>query len=496
MAKDTAIYGMSSIVGRFLNYLLVPLYTAKLSVESGGYGVITNIYSYVALLLVILTYGMETSFFRFANKKDEDPMRVYSSILLSIGSTSLLFVLLVLAFLPQVSAFIGYSDHPEYVGVMAACVAIDAFQTIPFAFLRYKKRAIKFAALKLLFIVLNIALNLVYFIALPALYDSHPDIVGIIYDPTVGVGYAFFINLFCTALITLFFWRELTGFKYVFDARLAKRMLNYSWPILVFGIAGILNQTADKLIFPFVSSHAGKEVNVQLGIYGACVKIAMIMTLFTQAFRYAYEPFVFGKSKEKNSRETYAAAMKYFLIFAILAFLIVCGYLDIIKRIVIAPDYWEGLKVTPIVMLSGILLGTYFNLSMWYKLIDKTWFGMIFSIAGCAVLIAVNIIFIPKYSYMACAWGGVAGYGTATILSYIFERKYYPIPYQKGRIFSYALLAAVLFGAMQAIPELLPGMHPAVYICANTVLIIIYIAYMSKKDFPLKNLPVVGKYFR
>ena len=190
LAKDTAIYGMSSIVGRFLNYLLVPLYTAKLSVESGGYGVITNIYSYVALLLVILTYGMETSFFRFANKKDEDPMRAYSSILLSIGSTSLLFVLLVLAFLPQVSAFIGYSDHPEYVGVMAACVAIDAFQTIPFAFLRYKKRAIKFAALKLLFIVLNIALNLVYFIALPALYDSHPDIVGIIYDPTVGWAWA------------------------------------------------------------------------------------------------------------------------------------------------------------------------------------------------------------------------------------------------------------------------------------------------------------------
>ena len=197
LAKDTAIYGLSSIVGRFLNYLLVPLYTAKLSVESGGYGVITNIYSYVALLLVLLTYGMETSFFRFANKKDEDPSRVYSSILISVGSTSLLFVLIVLAFLPQVSSFIGYSAHPEYVGVMAACVAIDAFQTIPFAYLRYKKCPLKFAALKLLFIVLNIALNLAYFVLLPALYKSYPDVVGKIYDPSVGVGYAFFINLFC-----------------------------------------------------------------------------------------------------------------------------------------------------------------------------------------------------------------------------------------------------------------------------------------------------------
>lgn len=498
LAKDTAIYGMSSIIGRFLNYLLVPIYTFSMPASSGDYGIQTNIYAYVALMLPILTFGMETTFFRFANKEGEDPKRVYSTVLYMVGGVCLAFVLFVLAFINPISEWMHYEGHSEYIWPMAIVAALDAFQCIPFAYLRYSRKALKFAMLKCLFIVLNIVLNLMYFIAVPMLYENESTrhIVSSFFDGQVRVEWIFYINLICTSLVTFFFRKELTGFKYVFDARLAKRMLNYSWPILVFGIAGILNQTADKLIFPFVSSHAGKEVNVQLGIYGACVKIAMIMTLFTQAFRYAYEPFVFGKSKEKNSRETYAAAMKYFLIFAILAFLIVCGYLDIIKRIVIAPDYWEGLKVTPIVMLSGILLGTYFNLSMWYKLIDKTWFGMIFSIAGCAVLIAVNIIFIPKYSYMACAWGGVAGYGTATILSYIFERKYYPIPYQKGRIFSYALLAAVLFGAMQAIPELLPGMHPAVYICANTVLIIIYIAYMSKKDFPLKNLPVVGKYFR
>ena len=226
LAKDTAIYGLSSIIGRFLNYLLVPLYTAKLSAASGGYGVITNVYAYTALLLVILTYGMETTFFRYANKSEENPNTVYSTTLISVGFTSLLFVLLVLAFLPGISGWMGYSAHPEYIWTMAIVVALDAFQCIPFAYLRYQRRPWKFAALKLLFIFLNIGLNLLYFVALPALYKSHPESIGKIYDPTVGVGYAFFINLFCTGLITFFFWKELTGIRYKFDGLLLKRMLH------------------------------------------------------------------------------------------------------------------------------------------------------------------------------------------------------------------------------------------------------------------------------
>ncbi len=442
LAKDTAIYGMSSIVGRFLNYLLVPLYTAKLSAESGGYGVITNIYSYVALLLVILTYGMETGFFRFANKKDEDPARVYSSILISVGSTSLLFILLVLAFLPQVSSFIGYSEHPEYVGVMAVCVAIDAFQTIPFAYLRYKKRPLKFAALKLLFIVLNIALNLAYFVLLPALYKNYPDAVGVIYDPTIGVGYAFFINLFCTALITLFFRKELTDFKYVFDRRLMARILSYSWPILVLGITGILNQTADKILFPFI--YTGSDAAMQLGIYGAASKVAMIMAVITQAFRYAYEPFVFGKTGDRDNAATQAQAMKFFIVFTLLAFLAVVAYIDILKYI-IAPDYWAGLKVIPIVMAAEIMMGVYFNLSFWYKLTDRTIWGAVFSGIGCVVLVAINVVFVPRYGYMACAWAGFAGYGTAMLLSYFVGQKYYPVAYPLRRIGGYVLLAGVIF---------------------------------------------------
>ncbi len=491
VVKDTAIYGLSSIVGRFLNYLLVPLYTAKLAASSGGYGVITNIYAYVALIMVILTFGMETTFFRFANKENEKPLTVYSTTLIMVGSVALFFALLVLVFLSPISAAMGYSEHPEYVGMMAVCVAIDAFQAIPFAWLRYKKRPIKFAALKLLFIILNITLNIVYYVVLPALYTRYPDTVALIYDADFGVGYAFALNLVCTASITFFFIPELTGFKYVLDKSLMKRMLQYSWPILILGIAGILNQTVDKMIFPIVygDSEAGK---VELGIYGACVKIAMIMAMITQAFRYAYEPFVFGKAKDKNSGETYATAMKFFIIFTLLAFLCVIGYLDILKRI-IAPDYWDGLRVVPIVMAAEIMMGIYFNLSFWYKLIDKTIWGAWFSAAGCIVLIAVNLIFIPQYSYMACAWGGFAGYATSMVLSYIVGQKKNPINYPMKSIGTYVLIAGLFYAIMALLPE-----YWSVWarLGINTVLILLFVGHILKHDLPVQNLPVIGKYFR
>ncbi len=477
LAKDTAIYGMSSIIGRFLNYLLVPLYTAKLSAASGGYGVITNMYAYTALLLVILTYGMETTFFRYANKEGEDPQRVYSTILTAVGTTSLIFVLLVLGFLSPISSFMGYADHPSYVWVMAMTVAIDAFQCIPFAYLRYKKRPMKFAALKLLFIVLNIALNLLYFLVLPALYQSHPDWVSGIYDPTVGAGYAFYINLACTGSITFCFWKELTGFKYVFDRALMKRMMSYSWPILVLGIAGILNQTADKILFPYI--YKGSDAHAQLGIYGAASKIAMIMAMITQAFRYAYEPFVFGKSKDKDNKDTYAKAMKYFVIFTLLAFLVVIGYMDILKHI-IGRDYWDGLRVVPIVMAAEIMMGVYFNLSFWYKLIDKTIWGAYFSGVGCAVLIAVNVIFVPRYGYMACAWAGFAGYGTAMLLSYFVGQKKYPINYPVGEMMVYVLVAAVLFAAMNWLNG---NVNRWMAMGANTLMILAFAAVIVKRDF-------------
>lgn len=490
--KDTALYGMSSIVGRFLNYLLVPLYTAKIAASSGGYGVITNVYAYTALLLVILTFGMETTFFRFVNKEGANPMRTYSTVLIMVGSVALLFVALVLAFINPVSSFMGYSAHEEYVAVMAACVAIDAFQCIPFAYLRYKHRPWKFVALKMLFIVLNITLNIVYFVVLPAMY-SNPSTHGFaasVYDPNVGVGYVFRLNLFCTAIITFFFWKELTGFRWVFDKILFRKMLSYSWPILLLGITGILNQTADKILFPIVSP--GAEGHVQLGIYGAAAKIAMIMAMITQAFRYAYEPFVFGSAKEKGSRDTYAKAMKYFIIFTLLAYLVVVGYLDVLKYI-IGQDYWEGLKVVPVVMAAEIMMGVYFNLSFWYKLIDKTIYGAWFSGVGCVVLVLINVLLIPKYGYMACAWAGVAGYGTAMLLSYFVGQKKYPINYPLKSITVYICIAALFTAIMLYTPQSLPK---ALRLGINTLLIILFVAHIIHYDFPISSLPVIGRHFR
>lgn len=480
LAKDTAIYGMSSIIGRFLNYLLVPLYTAKISAASGGYGVITNMYAYTALLMVILTYGMETTFFRFANKEGENAQRVYATTLTMVGTTSLLFVALVFLFLSPLSGLMGYADHPSYVWVMFTTVAIDAFQCIPFAYLRYKKRPLRFAALKLLFIGLNITLNIIYYLVMGG----------------TEVGYAFYINLVCTGSITFFFWRELReGFSagvgsWAECRALMGRMLSYSWPILVLGIAGILNQTADKILFPYL--YHGADAHAQLGIYGAASKIAMIMAMITQAFRYAYEPFVFGKAKERDNRDTYAQAMKYFLIFTLLAFLFVVGYIDIL-RFIIGRDYWEGLKVVPIVMAAEIMMGVYFNLSFWYKLIDKTIWGAYFSGIGCLVLLAINVIFVPRYGYMACAWAGFAGYGVAMTLSYIVGQRKYPIAYPIGRCLSYVALAGVLCVGM-----LLANKHLSMWlaVAVNTLLIAVFAVYLVKRDFPLRTLPVIGKHFK
>ena len=489
LVKDTAIYGISSIAGRFINYLLVPIQTAAFAAAGGEYGVVTNIYAYTALLLVILTYGMETTFFRFVNKTDDDPMRVYSTVLITVGTTSVLFIALVFAFLPQIATLMKYPNHPDWVAVMFVCVAIDAFKCIPFAYLRYQKKAVKFACLQLVNIVLNIVLNLLYLIVLPAL-RLNP--FGLYDDKfTLNVGMVFYINLICTAVVVVCFWRELTGFRYRFDRALWGRMMRYAWPLLILGIAGILNQTLDKIIFPYL--YDGVDEKAQLGIYGAATKIAMIMAMITQAFRYAYEPFVFGKAKDRDSHDTYAKAMKYFVIFTLLAFLAVMAYMDILRYIIRDRSYWPGLRVVPIVMAAEIMMGVYFNLSFWYKLIDKTIYGAWFSGIGCLVLVAVNVAFVPRYSYMACAWGGVAGYGTAMLLSYIVGQKKYPINYPVRQIMVYVALAAVLTAGMTLANRALPM---AGSLAVNTLLIAVFVVYLVRHDFPLSSLPVVGKYFK
>ena len=476
LAKDTAIYGLSSIVGRFLNYLLVPLYTHYMPKASGDYGVSTNIYAYTALILVLLTFGMETTLFRYANDERYQSDTVFSTAFATVGSLTAVFLLLVFGFISPISNALGYAEHPDYLLMMAVVVALDAIQALPFSYLRYQKRPIRFASLKLLYILISIALNVICFVLLGK----------------TSVFYVFFINLLCTAFITFFFIPDMFRIKWRFDGKLLGDMFSYSWPILILGIAGILNQVADKILFPLVYPDKA-DANVQLGVYGSCVKIAMIMAMITQAFRYAYEPIVFAKSKDADKTEYYASAMKYFLIFTLLAFLCVVGWMPLLQYI-IGEEYREGLGVVPIVMVAEIMMGVYFNLSFWYKLIDKTIYGAWFSLAGCLVLFAVNIIFIPKYGYWACAWGGVAGYGTAMVLSYIIGQQKNPIPYPMKDICIYVIMTVFLTVLMYIHEERFQlGLASLAF---NTMCIVLFVVYIVRRDMPLSHLPVIGKYFK
>ena len=439
LLKDTAIYGMSSIVGRFLNYLLVPLYTYKIAAESGGYGIVTNLYAYTALFLALLTFGMETTLFRFGGKEGQDDKMVYSNALRMVGSVSALFVVLVFVFLNPIAGAMGYEQHPEYIGIFALITAQDAFQAIMFSRLRQQHRPVRFMMLKFCFIIPSILLNLFIFLVMdriPALHDTF------VYF-NHGVGLIFVANLICTTLVTLLFIPQIKGIAYGFDKGLAKEMLRYSWPLLLLSLVGVLNQVADKILLPWLIP--GEEGMVQLGIYGGCVKIAMIMSLLTQAFRYAYEPIVFNGSRDRNSPETLADGMKYFIIFTMLAFLAVVFYMPVLQHFVGA-GYREGLGVIPIVMM--------------------------------AEMIAVNVIFVPRIGYWACAWGGFAGYGVSMLLSFLLGRKRFPVPYDWKTILLYVLLAAAFY-CLYLLPSWLGRELPSwLMMAGGTVLLLAYCAFI------------------
>lgn len=410
--------------------------------------------------------------------------------MLSVGGVSLIFVLLCLLFLQPIANLLDYGNHPEFIAMMAMVVALDSFQCIPFAYLRYKKRPIKFAAIKLLSIIGGIGLNLFFLLLCPWLNVHFPATVSWFYDPDYLVGYIFISNLIISAVQMFFFIPELRGFAYKLDKALLKRMVVYSFPVLILGLVGILNQTVDKMIYPFLFEDR-QEGLVQLGIYAATSKIAMVMAMFTQAFRYAYEPFVFGKNREGDNRKMYAAAMKYFLIFSLLAFLAVMFYLDLLRYLV-ARGYWEGLGVVAVVMLAEICKGIYFNLSFWYKLTDETRWGAYFSLIGCAIIVMMNIVFVPVYGYIASAWASVAGYGVIMLLSYWMGQKKYPIQYDLKSLGLYILLAAVLY----VIGEQVPISDLVLRLAFRTVLLLLFVAYIVKKDLPLSQLPVINRFIK
>ena len=398
LAKDTAIYGLSSIIGKFLNYLLVPLYTYVLA-RTDDYGIVTNLYAWTALLLVILTYGMETGFFRFANREDYNAQSVYKTAFLTLLSTSTLFAVLVVLFQQPIANFMGYADHSEFIAMMSVTVALDAFACIPFAYLRYQKRPLVFAALKLLFVVLNIGFNLLFLVIL-----GKNDVF-----------YVFLSNILATIIQTLCLLPFTMPKGGHYDGATLRQMLRYSLPLLVLGVAGIMNQTLDRILFPYL--YSGADAQAQLGIYGACFKVAMVMMMFTQAFRYAYEPFVFAKHKDRQSVEAYADAMKYYIIFSYLILLGVIFYLDIFRYIV-ASAYWEGLKIVPVVLWTYVFQGIYFNLSFWYKLTDETKWGAYFSLIGLGITLVLQIVGVPLIGYWASCGSSLVCYFVIMLLSY------------------------------------------------------------------------------
>ncbi len=487
LAKDTAIYGVSSIVGKFLNWLLVPFYTRVLASQS-EYGTVTELFAWTAMLLVILTYGMETGFFRFANKYREDANKIYGNSLISVGFTSLIFSALVLIFHQPIADFLDYSNHSEFIWLLGLIVATDAFASIPFAYLRFSNRPLVFAGLKLLYVALNIGFNLFFFLLCPYIYDKNPALISSFYNPNYGVGYVFVSNFIATMLQTLVLLPYLFKAKFEFDKTLLKRLLRYSYPLLFLGVAGIANQTLDRMIFKFLL--VGEKGKTDLGIYGGIAKIAMIIMMFTQAFRYAYEPFIFAQTKDRNSKKSYALATKYYVIFALMIYLGMVLFIDILKYL-IDESYWIGLKIVPIMLFSYIFQGLFFNLSIWYKLTDRNHYGAWFSFVGTIIILVGNVLFVPTYSYWASVWSIFVGFLVITLLSYAFGQKYFPIKYDLKSMLFYTVLMLILYGCSFFIQT--------PYIILNyilkIILMIIYISVVIKKDFPLNQVPVLNRFF-
>jgi len=485
LAKDTAIYGVSSILGKFLNWCLVPFYSYIL--VSAEYGMSVELYAWTAVILVVLTYGMETGFFRFANRSDLDAQVVYSTSLISLTVSSILFILLCVLFLPSISTIMGYEAHPEFIWMMAVIVAMDAFSAIPFAYLRFKKRPIAFASLKLVMIFSNILFNLFFLYLCPKIAQSNPEWIDWFYDPTYGVGYIFVANVISSivGLLTLapFFVR----IKWVCDVKLLKQMLRYSLPLLVLGVAGIMNQSFDKMMFTHLFENKAYAME-QLGIYGACYKIGIVMMMFTQAFRYAYEPFVFSKQRNTDNRKAYSDAMKYFYIFSVFIFLSIVFFLDILQYLVSA-EYRSGIMVVPIVLLCFVFQGIYFNLSIWYKLTDKTEWGAYISIIGLVFTVFGNVFFIPLYGYMAAAWVSCICFFVMMVVSWLLGQKYYAISYDLKSVARYTLIGIVLYYVGMNVP-----INSLVFrLIFRSVLLVLFIGSVFKLEVPMSSLPFINK---
>ncbi|MFH0841680.1 MAG: oligosaccharide flippase family protein [Bacteroidota bacterium] len=473
LAKQTAIYGFGTIVPRFLNYGIMTFFYTRFF-EKAEYGVVTELYAWMVLLLIILTYGMETGFFRFARNR-EDSEKVYSTTLISLFITSSLFLVLANIFIAPLSSLLNYSGNHDYIRLFAAIVAIDAFTAIPFAWLRKENKPVVFSIIKIVNVIITISAVLFLLLAAPVIYEKSDGWFRRIYDPGYRVGYVFVANLIGSIATLIMLIPFIVRIKPVLDRTVWKRMISYSFPLLIAGLSGSLNDTLDKVILRrMVGDETGLET---VGEYGAGYKIAVLMALFIQMFRFAAEPFFFERAKHENARQSYAFVMKYFVIVMLLIYLGINLYISGFKFI-IGESFREAIIVVPVVSMGYLLYGVYINHSIWYKLNDLTRYGIYITLIGTSITVLINIVLIPVYGYMASAWAHVASYGAMIVFSFIFAQMHYRIDYNMKQYIPYGAIAIamVIFSRVFRYPGI------ASEILINTVLLALFITYAQMKD--------------
>jgi O-antigen/teichoic acid export membrane protein len=478
LAGQTIIYGFGTIAPRVLNFLLLtPLYTRILN--KGEYGIFTELYAYIVFLLVILTYGMETGFFRFA-KSEKDFNKVYSTSLIALFTTSFLFIVLTSIFSSQLATAIDYEHNENYIRWFCIIVSIDAFTSIPFAKLRLEGKAAKFGILKIINVLVNIGLNALFFLIFPQIYKSNPELISRFYNPEMGVSYIFIANLIASIVTLVLLLPEIVRFKLNFDFSLLKRMLVYTFPLLIVGIAGSANEVLDKILMKYLVTDPTTALE-QVGIYGANYKLAVLMTIFIQMFRYAAEPFFFSKMDDKNAKEQYAIIMKLFILAGLLIFLGVVLYIDIVKYF-IGSEFHEGIKIVPIILLANLFLGILYNQSIWYKLTNLTRYGALVSIVGAVITIIFNILLVPSFGYVGAAWATLICYTAMIVISYFVGQKFYPIDYDLKTIGFYFGIALFVF----TVNQVLDIKSFIIQMIVSTIFITSYMGLMIKKEKLLK----------
>ena len=448
---QTAVYGLSSIVGRFLNYLLTPLYTSSLVFQPEQYGIITEMYAYVAFLVVVLTYGMETAFFRFYSENKNNQAKVFSTALWSLIISSFTFIALVSIFAQPIADFLGYPNHKEYISWFGIIVGLDALVAIPLAKLRAENRSIKFAVVHIVSIVVNIGLNL-FFLAYCLPKYKAGDInwlVETFYDPETGVGYVFIANLIASMSRFVIMLPDMIRTRFGIDRALWRKMIRYAAPLLIAGLAGIVNETLDRALLKWMlwTDHGEVATMTQLGIYGACYKLSIIITLCIQAYRYAAEPFFFDQQKSASAPATYARMLHLFFAFVMMVFLMVTLFIDVFKYFIPNQVYWSGLDIVPILLLANVFLGVYYNLSAWYKLTDRTLYGSYIAIGGALITIGLNLALIPILGFRGSAWATLACYFSMAAVSYYLGQRFFPVPYSLKKLGLYFIVPLVLYYA-------------------------------------------------